>query len=540
MSPSAPFNYVDDDSDDESDVVSDGMSDGVSDGEVDEDSGFVMPRDRNSPSSIQDFNQAEYSDTGYGMPKDAPSDIPKSYNEMFLETIFKYANMDDHWELCVFDDELSRDSSDGGDSTRINVNENYIEKFSNFPKAAARIEKLRHFIYGDSIYGGSSDTEMRSGSLDQETFRINWQRIYTSDDSFHIFWYTTVLSNAHMYVPQLNQTEHENFDTEMNVVAYPAVFRQEQFGNDIMVIKKQFTDYKQLLASVKELRPPLDGRRPTRAIKSRQMIDNYIEPPFVQRLEKQRDSPTARPFSRNEERARERNLKQTRAREIGNKAEARLYNGADDEDDPVPHSGMVSTMSDARRENAMKAVQARLYGENLDVESDDSLRNKQSVNVNHLHKQRYRDITGEEYDPTDPLSRGWMKDMIKKGAHAGYNALKSGAKSAGNAAHAAKEHVKAKVHKMTAQQFDVVKSHGWLPPPPEGYGEDADDDITAQERVQDNHVAMKRAMMDLHNVKYNHKDKESRLFMEDMKSGALQASEANQVADLDVTCSPRE
>jgi len=57
---------------------------------------------------------------------------------MFLEIIFKYANMDDHWELCVFDDELSRDSYDGGDSTRINVNENYIEKFSNFPKAAAR------------------------------------------------------------------------------------------------------------------------------------------------------------------------------------------------------------------------------------------------------------------------------------------------------------------------------------------------------------------------------------------------------------------
>jgi len=326
------------------------MSDGVSDGEVDEDSGFVMPRDRNSPSSIQDFNQAEYSDTGYGKPKDAPSDIPKSYNEMFLEIIFKYANMDDHWELCVFDDELSRDSSDGGDSTRINVNENYIEKFSNFPKAAARIEKLRHFIYGDSIYGGSSDTELRSGSLDQETFRINWQRIYTADDSCHIFWYTTVLSNAHMYVPQLNQTEHENFDTEMNVVAYPAVFRQEQFGNDIMVIKKQFTDYKQLLASVKELRPPLDGRRPTRAIKSRQMIDNYMEPPFVQRLEKQRDPPTARPFSRNEERARERNLKQTRAREIGNKAEARLYNGADDEYDPVPHSGIVRSMSEARRE----------------------------------------------------------------------------------------------------------------------------------------------------------------------------------------------
>ena len=160
------------------------------------------------------------------------------------------------------------------------------------------------------------------------------------------------------------------------------------------------------------------------------------------------------------------------------------------------------------------ALQASEATHVADLENKPYSEDLNGQSVTRQHKQQFRKITGQDYDETDPKSRGWMTDMIERKASAGYNAVKSGAKSAGKMAHAAKEHVKAKVHKMTAPQFDVVKSHGWLPPPPEGYGEDADDDLTAQERVQVNHVAMKRAMMDLHDVKYNHNDKESRLFME--------------------------
>jgi hypothetical protein len=214
-------------------------------------------------------NQGEYHDSDYGeLMNESGENEPKSYNRMFREIIVKHANMDDQWELRDFDDELSRGSSDGGQSRRINVNENFIQKFDSFAAAAHDIDKLRYLIYGESPFGGSSDAELRSGVFDQETFQIHWQRIYTFDDSFQIFWYTTVLSNAHMYVSSHNQTEHDNHDTEFDVVAYPAVFCDEQFGNDIMVIKKQFTNYRELLKSVKNLRPPLGRGRATKAIRS--------------------------------------------------------------------------------------------------------------------------------------------------------------------------------------------------------------------------------------------------------------------------------
>jgi hypothetical protein len=135
-------------------------------------------------------------------------------------------------------------------------------------------------------------------------------------------------------------------------------------------------------------------------------------------------------------------------------------------------------------------------------------------------------MTGLEYDGNCIEAKGWMTDMVKNGATAGYNSIKKGASAVGKAATDAKDNIKKKLHNMTAEQFGVVKSHGWTFPPDEGYGEKSGDHPLAQRSVRSNHVALKAAMRDIHGHGYEHGNPESRDLMKYMKSGAKAAHAA--------------
>jgi len=53
-----------------------------------------------------------------------------------------------------------------------------------------------------------------------------------------------------------------NFDTEISLVAFPAVYRASEFGNDYYAVKKRFTNYKDLLNALVPLTPPLETDNP--------------------------------------------------------------------------------------------------------------------------------------------------------------------------------------------------------------------------------------------------------------------------------------
>jgi len=194
-----------------------------------------------------------------GRPKIAGV-LSLSYNNTYLNILNKnHAMLDETFMFCVFDDERARSSVNGHDSVRMMVNSSYIQEFKGGDRdAKAFLEALRKKIYGKSREGGDAETNLRSGSLNQETCQINWKKLFHKD-KFLILWYTTILKQEEKYVPSMNFTEIKEQDTDITPVAFPAGYHASDFGNDFYAVKKRFKTHQDMTRDVVSLRPPLDS-----------------------------------------------------------------------------------------------------------------------------------------------------------------------------------------------------------------------------------------------------------------------------------------
>jgi hypothetical protein len=194
-----------------------------------------------------------------GRPKIA-SVLSLSYNNTYLDILNKnHAMLDGTFRFCVFDDHRARGSLDGHDSVRMMVNTSYIQEFQGGDRDAKTfLEALRKKIYGKSREGGGAETNLKSGSLNQETYQLNWRKIFHKE-KFLILWYTTTLKQEEQYVPSMNFTEIKEQDTDITPVAFPAGYHASEFGNDFYCVKKRFKTHQDMTKDVVSLRPPLDS-----------------------------------------------------------------------------------------------------------------------------------------------------------------------------------------------------------------------------------------------------------------------------------------
>jgi hypothetical protein len=183
-----------------------------------------------------------------------------SYNEEYLSILNRHHEMlHEAFMFCVFDDDRAQNSTDGVDSVRMMVNCSYVQKFPGGDTEVKHfLKKLREKIYGKSRAGGHAEINLRAGSLDQETYRIKWQKIHHPTDCL-VLWYTTELEQSLRYVPTVNVTEFTSLDTDITPVAFPAAYHASDFGNDIYAVKSRFKDHVQLTKAAVSLRAPLDG-----------------------------------------------------------------------------------------------------------------------------------------------------------------------------------------------------------------------------------------------------------------------------------------
>ena len=476
--------------------------------EIKKQAATMLAKDLSAMSSDDDDDDADDDDYDVGELEHTAEPANSSYNEKYMGVMNDHVDIiDTSFKMCVFDDDRAKNGKNGGSSVRRMVNTKYIQIFSDLTSANRKISALRSHIYGDTVDGGdpggSADDGLRSGTLDQESFSVHWQKIW-SKTKFHIFWYTTKLSQAARYIPQQNLTEVENFDTEISLVAFPAVYRASEFGNDYYAVKKRFTNYKELLNALVPLTPPLESDKP----KSKSFASS-TDPRGPQDLK----APNNPNFFIDIEGNRVNVFNTTADVPKGHTYAAR----ARDEDMARPR--MISMNNRSRNQNS--STQAVLKADRADhmktkqyrttaLASSQMDRDRQS-HLDLAAARRYKQLTGNNYDPTDPESQEWMTD-IKDGVK----------KAAGKVATAAKD----KVQEMTAKQFEGLQADGWREPPPHGYGTHADDHPDAQDVIFANNEAHARNFEKLYGIPYDENDPASFSFVEDAKAAATKASEA--------------
>ena len=513
-----------------------------------------------------------------GVPARSPDPVEGTYNMMFRQIMARYVNVHNmSFNYCVFDHDKSLGETNGGNEMRRMVNDKFIETFEDQSAAQVKIDGLRNHIYGDSEFGGSSDINLRSGFLDQKDFQLHWQKIESSegDSSFKIFWYTSVLAQTSGYVPSQNQNMVNGFDTEIAVVAFPAAFVTDQFGNDFYTVQERFKSAVQLLNSVVPLRPPLDQNGPATSpaeAASAMFEDNIRSPPtnaeryargrtgadsgraraMADRSEPNRDGPMAHDFMSKVTEAVSAGKEAMKA--VGEMAKSDMFERDDNSMEARAYRDRKDRMAKYREAYATAETPPRVmtpkhfadlqahgwepppdhgYGEHPD---DHPHAQGIVYGNNRAHRRHFHAALGKDYDPNDPQSLGFM-DAMKKGAMAaaaGAAKLASaGAKVAGKAATAAKAKAgeaataaKAKVHALTAKQFKSLQAHGWEHPPDNGYGEHHTDHRAAQAVVYGNQLAHKTHYREVVGQPYDENEPESFGFMDAMKKGAMAASNA--------------
>ena len=427
-------------------------------------------------------------DVGYP----AGTNVPYlSYNEEYLSIINRHTEMlHEAFMFCVFDDDRAQNSANGEDSVRMMVNCSYVQKFPGGDTEVKKyLKKLREKIYGKSRAGGHAEMNLRAGSLDQETYRIKWQKIHHPTD-YLILWYTTELEQSLRYVPTVNVTEMRTFDTDITPVAFPAAYHANDFGNDLYAVKARFKDHVQLTRAAVSLRAPLDG-----AGTYDSGFKNGSE--FVSKRQ---------------------------AESVGSD----MFNP----DTLRDNEGRKVKVFDM---NKVEIGKAREDAQNTDPESE---MGSFSEGIAEL-KKGWKDAGG-------------MKGVIKMGKDVlkgGKSKSKPSSKQFPSSEQKAEREERMKAYKLALEESEeyqkseeyeeseeseedgiallhTLKQHGWEHPPPHGYGSRSTDRSDAKMVLHNNDKALKKVFTLENGIKYDKRDPESKLWMLDKAKQAAAAAAA--------------